>query len=166
MNLQVRPSTEKKSPRIMQNGSVCRVCGKSIRSGYLCTRHRKSFIYNKKYGFVHLKVRRKVSKLQQNVFLALRSLRTPCFQEVIFDWYPRARYDIYAPEKNLILEVDGPQHFKVVKFFDKSLESFTERVSRDRIKMLMAEQHGIRVMRVNYKQAIDGGYLERFIKQF
>lgn len=64
-----------------------------------------------------------------------------------FDWCGNFRFDIHIPEKNVIIEVDGIQHFEEVEFF-KSL-TLQERQRRDKYKMKKAMDNGIRFIRIS-----------------
>lgn len=69
-----------------------------------------------------------------------------------FDWcrstttqfrYP---FDIYVPKYNVIVEVDGIQHFEVVKLWNNNLN---ETQQRDNYKMQCCLEHGLRFIRIS-----------------
>lgn len=61
------------------------------------------------------------------------------------------RFDFYIPDKNLLIEYDGEQHFKERPkgFFKDSLE---ERQFRDRYKNEYCKQHNIPLIRIPYTE--------------
>ena len=54
-------------------------------------------------------------------------------------------FDIFSPKHKLILEIDGPQHFKVIKEWDNDPE---ETRKRDKYKMEKALENGYSVIRI------------------
>ncbi len=63
-------------------------------------------------------------------------------------WIGRKLYDFYIPSKNIIIEMDGGLgHGK--KTHSKSNKTAKETKADDDYKDLMAEQHGIKVIRIN-----------------
>lgn len=59
-------------------------------------------------------------------------------------------FDFYLPEKNILIEYDGEQHFKAIEYFggEEALEK-TQR--NDNIKTTFAENNGIKLIRIPYK---------------
>lgn len=66
-----------------------------------------------------------------------------------FDSYQGARYDFFLPERNLIIEYDGAQHFKPLEVWGGE-EMFAERVYRDRKKNKLAIDAGMVIIRIPY----------------
>ncbi len=62
------------------------------------------------------------------------------------------RYDIYIPQKNIIIEYDGIQHFEPVEMWggEKTLK---ETQAHDNLKNQWANEHGIQLVRFNYKHS-------------
>jgi hypothetical protein len=58
--------------------------------------------------------------------------------------------DFYLPELNIIIEYNGIQHYKALKFFggEKGLE---KNKKRDKIKELICEDSNIRLIKISYK---------------
>lgn len=71
----------------------------------------------------------------------------------------RMYVDFYIPSKNLVLEYDGEQHFKFVSRFHKTKECFEKQVERDNLKNKLLEEHGIKVVRITYKDKITKDYI-------
>ena len=53
-------------------------------------------------------------------------------------------------DKNVLLELDGKQHFKYIKLFCPTLEEYINRQNADRIKHLCASTFGYLVIRIDY----------------
>lgn len=62
-------------------------------------------------------------------------------------------YDFYFPEKNLIIEYDGIQHFRQVEYFGGA-EGFKKTRKHDKIKREYAESSGILLEHITYKDDI------------
>jgi len=150
---------------------TCWVCADGIKSGFLCERHRKKYIYYKKYNMVVLKPRKKVSEGQTMVFRTVRDVvngcvfKEPVFQEIVFPFLLYRRFDIAVPGKKLIIEYDGRQHFQFNKMMHKTKQKFEEYKRNDRIKEAIAKENGWRVVRFNYKQLEDDNYVRQEIKR-
>jgi hypothetical protein len=68
--------------------------------------------------------------------------------------YPLS-YDFYIPSKNLLIEYDGEQHFKVGNYFGgyiKTKEQLSDLQFRDNIKTEYSINNEIPLLRINYKQ--------------
>lgn len=65
------------------------------------------------------------------------------------------RYDFYLPDFNLLIELDGEQHFKWVPHFDKNIEKFEERKIKDEMKNQYAKENNINLLRIPYYQFDD-----------
>lgn len=61
------------------------------------------------------------------------------------------RYDFYLPEKNLLIEYDGAQHFLFPNTLHKSRDEFESQQKRDKLKTEYAEKNNINLLRINYK---------------
>lgn len=70
------------------------------------------------------------------------------------------RFDFYLPTKNILVEFDGRQHFKVSEIFGGKVE-FERTKLRDSIKNEYALKHNIRLVRIPY---VDYGKVEDIIK--
>lgn len=71
------------------------------------------------------------------------------------------RYDYYIPEKNLIVELDGPQHFREV-YENLSLKQVQE---RDEKKQKLALEHGLCVMRFKWEDFKNGKIDKEWIEK-
>lgn len=65
------------------------------------------------------------------------------------------RADLFVPNRNLIVEVHGQQHFKFNKFHFKDKLSFFRAQARDRKKSEWCEVNEIRFIEFNYNEDID-----------
>ena len=67
------------------------------------------------------------------------------------------RFDFYIPNKNLIIEYDGIQHFKPIRFsysitIEESIESFKQQQIRDKEKELWCLKNCVKLLRIKYTQ--------------
>jgi hypothetical protein len=62
------------------------------------------------------------------------------------------RADLYIPNRNLIVEVHGEQHFKFNKFHYKDKLSFFRAQARDRDKVEWCNLNEIRFVALNYNE--------------
>lgn len=62
----------------------------------------------------------------------------------------RHRFDFYLPERNLLIEYDGEQHFKSIDFWggDENLKKIQK---NDKLKNKMAEDNNFKLLRIDYK---------------
>ena len=81
-------------------------------------------------------------------------LKSYCYTEYTFDWLKNDKtdafmyIDIYFPEYNLAIEVDGGQHYRYVDFIHRSYDNFLEQQYRDRLKDKLLFEHDIQLIRV------------------
>lgn len=65
----------------------------------------------------------------------------------------KLRFDFYLPDKNIIIECDGIQHFKPVKSWD-GVVGFIRTKHRDKIKNSWCLKNNIKMVRFKYDNAI------------
>lgn len=75
-----------------------------------------------------------------------------CYPEIVyqarFDWCKNIRnlsFDFYIPSKNILIELDGDQHFKDVKYWDSN---YKEVQQRDAIKLIEAIKNNMYVIHI------------------
>ena len=128
----------------------CSICGVFCKRK-LCKQHRKTYRFVKKYNFFALKPKRSISEGQTKLFKNIRAIiEYPVFQEVSFEFCPYSRYDIVVPDRNLIVEFDGEQHFKYIPLFHKSKEGFEEYKEKTIFKESAAKKEGYILIRFSY----------------
>lgn len=66
----------------------------------------------------------------------------------------KLRFDFFLPEYNSIIEYDGPQHFKPVKYFGGE-ENFARQLENDKIKNSYCETNNINLIRIPYTYSIE-----------
>jgi len=59
-------------------------------------------------------------------------------------------YDFYLPQYNLLIEYQGEQHERYIKYFHKSIEDFEKQVEHDRRKKEYAQQNGYNFLEIWY----------------
>ena len=141
----------------------CAVCNR-LSYDSLCDEHKKYFTYYKEHEFFASKAGRKISGPQFKLFKTVReAFHLQTFQEVIFKFSGRKRYDIVVPKLKLIVEADGEQHFKHIKFFAKTKADWEKQKESDKIKEKMAKENGYTVVRFSYKESIEQEYIKNKI---
>ena len=60
-------------------------------------------------------------------------------------------FDFYVPEYDLLIELDGGQHFEEVPYFGQR-EGLTERTRRDTIKDKYCTDNDINLLRIGYSE--------------
>lgn len=132
----------------------CKVCG-HFSTRNLCRSCVKKFSRINCFSLFRLKPYKRTFKTQQTLYKQIKVLfKKRTFQECVFDWYPFKRYDIAVPELKLIVEYDGIQHFKQIKFFHKNREEFDLYRANDHAKEEIAKIQGWKVIRFNYMEDV------------
>lgn len=60
------------------------------------------------------------------------------------------RFDFYFPKEKILIEIDGEQHFKQIKKFQKTRQDFLKQQERDRRKNSYCLANNIPLYRVPY----------------
>lgn len=78
-----------------------------------------------------------MSSFEQKIYKILKQENLSFVQEKQFkDCYNGLyRFDFYLPRKNILIEVQGPQHYEYTKIFHKSRSDFLKAQERDRRKI-------------------------------
>lgn len=72
------------------------------------------------------------------------------------------RYDFYIKDLNILIEVDGKQHYE--KAWGVSDEQFKESINRDKLKDDYAEQNKIKLIRIPYYMYDNDDYIKKLEK--
>ena len=67
--------------------------------------------------------------------------------------------DFFVPSINTVIEFDGKQHFYYVQRYHKTYEGFLDSIYRDKLKDKLLDEHGIRLIRISYKDKISKSYI-------
>lgn len=62
--------------------------------------------------------------------------------------------DFYIPKYNIVIEYDGLQHYRFIKYFHKTIDNFYKYVERDKYKESLIISHNIKIHRILYNQDI------------
>lgn len=96
------------------------------------------------------------SKGEILVVCLLLSLDIPFEREKPLKVGKRTLYcDFFLPERNLVVEYDGKQHFQAVRKFGGK-EGVERQKERDREKNLRCEELGWNILRINHKHEVEG----------
>lgn len=100
------------------------------------------------YNFKNLKL----TQGEEKILYILKREKINFIREKTFKDLKRGllRYDFFLPEKNIILEYDGIQHFQQISYFYKSRQDFLKAQERDRKKNSYALAHKIPLYRIPY----------------
>lgn len=94
----------------------------------------------------------KTSSLEEHIISVLKKekikfQREKTYPDLKFGYY---RFDFFLPQYNLLIEVDGAQHYKFSKLFHKKRQDFLKAQERDRRKNSYALSHNIPLYRIPY----------------
>jgi very-short-patch-repair endonuclease len=64
------------------------------------------------------------------------------------------RYDFFIPDRNMLIEYDGEQHFKYIPFFHETIQGFEEQQIKDEIKNCYAKDNNICLLRIKHNDDI------------
>ena len=87
------------------------------------------------------------------------------FREKSFDGLRSAkgyplRFDFWIPSRNLLIELDGRQHYKFIDGMHKNEDEFNIQIDNDERKMIYAKDNGLHLLRVRYDK------FDEWIKKF
>lgn len=93
-----------------------------------------------------------MSKYEEQIIHILRAASIRFSREKTFSDLRggRFRYDFYLPFYNILIEVDGEQHFKQVEKFQRSRAEFLKQQENDRRKNSYALANKIPLYRIPY----------------
>ena len=97
-------------------------------------------------------IKMKTSSLEEHIISVLKKekikfQREKTYPDLKFGYY---RFDFFLPQYNLLIEVDGAQHYKFSKLFHKKRQDFLKAQERDRKKNSYALSHNIPLYRIPY----------------
>lgn len=75
------------------------------------------------------------------------------------------RFDFYLPKENIIIEIDGEQHFKQIKKFQKTRQDFLKQQERDRRKNSYCLANNIPLYRIPYWEIENINSFKQLIKK-
>ena len=87
-------------------------------------------------------------------------------KEITWDWLINDKtsknlyVDVYLPDYNLCIEINGEQHYKYKKFFHDSKEEFEDQIYRDNLKKSLILNHHMHFLEIKYSE----DPIEKFIK--
>jgi very-short-patch-repair endonuclease len=85
------------------------------------------------------------SKLETEMSLFLERNGIEFEEQKKFDWLEKMALDFYIPKLNIAIECQGSQHFIPVERFGGE-DEFKEIIRRDKKKLSLCEEHGIKVI--------------------
>jgi very-short-patch-repair endonuclease len=93
-----------------------------------------------------------MSNFEESVIKILKKEKISFIREKTFQDLKKGlyRFDFYIPSINILIEVDGAQHYEFNKKFYKNRQDFLKAKERDRIKNSYALSHNIKLYRIPY----------------
>ena len=87
------------------------------------------------------------SKLEEKIRNLMKRNSIEFLEQFNFSWFnnPHMRVDFYLPQKNLVIECQGIQHFKPVERFGGN-DGFKECFGNDKTKYENCKKHGIKII--------------------
>ena len=85
------------------------------------------------------------SRLEERIRVLLEQNNLNYIREYSFEDLGRYRYDFFVPNKKLLIECQGIQHFEDIPFFNKK-STWQERYERDKLKYEYAISHGYKII--------------------
>lgn len=96
------------------------------------------------------------SKIQ---FKAKQFLKPFWSGHVVFEEFPvagtRLKFDFYNANKNIVVEINGQQHVKFVKFFHKTRSNFLSQIRRDQQKIDFCELNQIKFIEIYSEEELN-----------
>jgi very-short-patch-repair endonuclease len=100
----------------------------------------------------------KESHLESDTRNYLNSHKISFNQQQKFNWLGLMRLDFYIPRYNIAIECQGIQHFEPIDFGGKgknfTKKMFKELVERDKLKKELCEEHGVKIIYINYNENV------------
>lgn len=85
-------------------------------------------------------------------------------EQVRFNDLPRLSFDFYLPDYDVLIEYQGEQHYKPIKYYG-GLETFKKQIKRDERKRNYAEKNGFMLLEIPYTyNTVEK--IEKFIKLY
>jgi len=111
------------------------------------------------------------SRIQAQTKWALRKFFSPITEEAYFKWAVNPEtgailpYDFFCPSVDLIVEVQGLEHYKFIKAFHKDQAAFERRQFLDKLKRLLAEEQGYNFLEIDCRQLEDKWSIVKFLQR-
>ena len=148
----------------------CKICGRyTSPSEKLCSLHSEKYIWDSKLQGFRLKKRllgsRYTGAKYHSTEIKLTIILEDIFgkSEVVTAFHPiwaestkgvLLEYDIFIPERNLLIEYNGEQHYKFSRFFHKKAINYLTQLQRDKRKKKLAEKNGYRLVIIKYTDPV------------
>lgn len=153
----------------------CLICHSDCKSK-LCKECNTFLIYDSKYNFIRRRKRLQESistgnKDYTNELLLYKNICNLVGKKLVYrnvhpiwarsDKDVLLEFDIVIPDKKILIEYDGIQHFIYPNFFHKSRDDFDAQLFRDKLKNKLAKINKWKLIRFNYKENIDDVNIRR-----
>ena len=110
---------------------------------------------------------KKMSKNEEKIVKILLQEKVSFIREKTFQDLKNGkfRFDFYLPKENIIIEIDGEQHFKQIKKFQKTRQDFLKQQERDRRKNSYCLANNIPLYRIPYWEIENINCFKQLIKK-
>ena len=110
---------------------------------------------------------KKMSKNEEKIVKILLQEKVSFIREKTFQDLKKGkfRFDFYLPKENIIIEIDGEQHFKQIKKFQKTRQDFLKQQERDRRKNSYCLANNIPLYRIPYWEIENINCFKQLIKK-
>lgn len=110
---------------------------------------------------------KKMSKNEEKIVKILLQEKISFIREKTFQDLKNGkfRFDFYLPKENIIIEIDGEQHFKQIKKFQKTRQDFLKQQERDRRKNSYCLANNIPLYRIPYWEIENINCFKQLIKK-
>jgi hypothetical protein len=112
------------------------------------------------------------SKVQGQVRMALKKFVAPVFEEVYFPWARSTEtnallpFDFYVPSLELVVEVQGGEHYEFTPIFHRTRQDFIRRQLVDHIKEGAAEDNDLNYLAIDGRQPITSARIGEILKDY
>ena len=109
----------------------------------------------------------KISQGEEKIISILKKEKVKMVREKTFQdlKHGNFRFDFYLPERNILIEYDGQQHFQQVPFFQKTRADFQKTQEYDRRKNSYCLANNIPLYRVPYWEIENINCFKQLIKK-
>ena len=120
----------------------------------MCPEHGSFYQTPNDHLFLHGCPNCKSSKGENKIYEVLEQLGINFETQKIFKKCKNKKclpFDFYLPDLNILIEYDGQQHFRPIKYFGGE-EAFLKTRQNDKIKTSFAKSNNINLIRISYKE--------------
>lgn len=160
----------------------CPICKQNTKDDNLCSRHSQIFVYDKYLEGYRKKNRlskinryidnhtpwhlteRRLIRILRKIYINIYASFHPLW--AVSDKGALMEYDICVPEKKILIEYDGPQHYIFPNRFHKTRGQFEEQQLRDKLKENLAIENDWKLVRIPHSIPVTINSIRKYLKEF